>query len=109
MPNVAFRPIRTSTHLPRHNELAPVFFANGADSIVCDSVNDALVMNERAKALFAGLGYDYAEASLWHVNRGRVVGAVAGGMTVPREFIDGEHIGGLEALQQRAQAAKKAA
>src|SRR5579862_3620460 len=45
----AFTPTCSSTHLPRYNELAPVFFANGVDAIVCISVNDAFVMNEWAK------------------------------------------------------------
>lgn len=42
----AFTPTCSSTHLPRYNELAPAFFANGVDSILCVSVNDAFVMNE---------------------------------------------------------------
>jgi glutaredoxin-like protein len=42
----AFTPTCSSTHLPRYNELAPAFFANGIDSIVCVSVNDTFVMNE---------------------------------------------------------------
>jgi glutaredoxin-like protein len=45
----AFTPTCSSTHLPRYNELAPVFRANGVDAIVCISVNDAFVMNEWAK------------------------------------------------------------
>ena len=45
----AFTPTCSSTHLPRYNELAPVFFENGVDEIVCLSVNDAFVMNEWAK------------------------------------------------------------
>jgi glutathione-dependent peroxiredoxin len=45
----AFTPTCSSTHLPRYNELAPAFFANGVDRIVCVSVNDAFVMNEWAK------------------------------------------------------------
>src|SRR4029453_17253647 len=46
----AFTPTCSSTHLPRYNELAPAFFANGVDAIVCISVNDAFVMNEGGKA-----------------------------------------------------------
>ncbi len=42
----AFTPTCSSTHLPRYNELARVFKANGVDEIVCLSVNDAFVMNE---------------------------------------------------------------
>ena len=45
----AFTPTCSSTHLPRYNELAPAFFANGVDAILCVSVNDAFVMNEWAK------------------------------------------------------------
>jgi glutaredoxin-like protein len=45
----AFTPTCSSTHLPRYNELAGAFRANGVDEIVCVSVNDAFVMNEWAK------------------------------------------------------------
>ena len=45
----AFTPTCSSTHLPRYNELAPVFKANGIDAIVCVSVNDPFVMEEWAK------------------------------------------------------------
>ncbi len=42
----AFTPTCSSSHVPRYNQLAPAFFANGVDEIVCISVNDAFVMNE---------------------------------------------------------------
>jgi glutaredoxin-like protein len=42
----AFTPTCSSTHVPRYNELAGVFAANGIDEIVCISVNDTFVMNE---------------------------------------------------------------
>jgi len=42
----AFTPTCSSSHVPRFNQLAPVFKANGVDEIVCMSVNDAFVMNE---------------------------------------------------------------
>ncbi len=45
----AFTPTCSSTHLPRYNELAGAFRANGVDEIVCVSVNDTFVMNEWAK------------------------------------------------------------
>ncbi|MBM3115707.1 glutathione peroxidase [Jeongeupia naejangsanensis] len=45
----AFTPTCSSTHLPRYNELAPAFKANGVDAILCVSVNDTFVMNEWAK------------------------------------------------------------
>jgi len=41
----AFTPTCSSTHLPRFNELAAVFKANGVDDIICISVNDAFVMD----------------------------------------------------------------
>ena len=45
----AFTPTCSSTHLPRYNELAPVFADNGIDSIICLSVNDTFVMNAWAE------------------------------------------------------------
>lgn len=42
----AYTPTCSSTHLPRYNELASVFRANGVDGIDCLAVNDAFVMNE---------------------------------------------------------------
>ena len=195
----AFTPTCSSTHLPRYNELAPAFFANGVDSILCVSVNDTFVMNEwakdqesanvilvpdgnaeftagmgmlvdktdlgfgerswrysmlvkdgvvqkmfieprkagdpfevsdadtmlayvnphakkpdqvailtregcgfcaKAKALLTEMGYDYAEVPLAHTVRSRVVGALAGDSTVPQVFINGQRIGGLEALER---------
>jgi glutaredoxin-like protein len=45
----AFTPTCSSTHLPRFNELAPVFKAQGIDSIVCIAVNDPFVMEEWGK------------------------------------------------------------
>ena len=50
----AFTPTCSSTHLPRYNELAPAFLANGVDRIVCVSVNDAFVMNEWARTQECG-------------------------------------------------------
>lgn len=44
----AFTPTCSSSHVPRFNELAPVFFKHGVDSILCLSVNDTFVMNEWA-------------------------------------------------------------
>jgi len=45
----AFTPTCSSTHLPRYNELAPVFKERGIDAIVCVSVNDPFVMQEWGK------------------------------------------------------------
>ena len=42
----AFTPTCSSSHVPRYNQLAPVFRQLGVDEIVCISVNDAFVMNE---------------------------------------------------------------
>jgi glutaredoxin-like protein len=200
----AFTPTCSSTHVPRYNELAPAFFANGVDRIVCIAVNDAFVMNEwarsqecanlvllpdgngeftgamgmlvdkselgfgkrswrysmlvrdgmiekmfiepekpgdpfevsdadtllaylnpraekpdqvailtregcgycaRAKALLKELGYECAEVRLDHSDRSRIVGAITGRGTVPQVFINGEHVGGLEELQNWAEKA----
>ena len=49
----AFTPTCSSSHLPRYNELAPVFRENGVDEIVCLSVNDAFVMEAWKKDLEA--------------------------------------------------------
>jgi len=194
----AFTPTCSSTHLPRYNELAPAFFANGVDEIVCVSVNDAFVMGEwaadqesdkvtllpdgngeftagmgmlvdksdlgfgkrswrysmlvedgvvkkmfiepekagdpfevsdadtmlkhvapeakkpdqvailtragcgfcaRAKQLLKERGIDYAEVSLDHRNRSRIVGAITGAGTVPQVFVNGQRVGGFEELQ----------
>ncbi len=40
----AFTPTCSSAHVPRYQELAPVFAAHGVDDIVCVSVNDGFVM-----------------------------------------------------------------
>ena len=45
----AFTPTCSSTHVPRYNQLAPMFKRHGIDEVVCISVNDAFVMNEWRK------------------------------------------------------------
>ena len=50
----AFTPTCSSTHLPRYNELAPVFRANGIDDVICLAVNDAFVMEAWAADQQAG-------------------------------------------------------
>lgn len=46
----AFTPTCSSTHLPRFNELAPLFKQQGIDEVVCVAVNDPFVMEEWAKS-----------------------------------------------------------
>ncbi|HUP92655.1 MAG TPA: glutathione peroxidase [Solimonas sp.] len=45
----AFTPTCSSQHLPRYEELAPLFRQHGIDSIVCLSVNDPYVMAQWGK------------------------------------------------------------
>ena len=45
----AYTPTCSSVHLPRYEELAPVFAQLGVDEIICVSVNDAFVMDAWAK------------------------------------------------------------
>ena len=45
----AFTPTCSSSHLPRYEELTPVFVDNGIDDVVCLSVNDGFVMDAWAK------------------------------------------------------------
>ena len=47
----AFTPTCSSAHLPRYNQLAPIFQDHGVDDILCLSVNDTFVMNEWASTL----------------------------------------------------------
>jgi glutaredoxin-like protein len=45
----AFTPTCSSQHLPRYEELAPVFLARGIDEVICASVNDSYVMEAWAR------------------------------------------------------------
>ena len=42
----AFTPTCSSSHVPRYNQLQPLFAARGIDDVICVSVNDAFVMDE---------------------------------------------------------------
>jgi len=42
----AFTPTCSSSHVPRYNQLDPLFKAHGIDEVICVSVNDAFVMEE---------------------------------------------------------------
>lgn len=50
----AFTPTCSTTHLPRYNELAPVFREQGIDRIVCIAVNDPFVMEEWGRSQECG-------------------------------------------------------
>jgi glutaredoxin-like protein len=41
----AFTPTCSASHLPRYEELAPVFYEQGVDDILCVSVNDGFIMH----------------------------------------------------------------
>ena len=45
----AFTPTCSSSHLPRYDELAPIFKKHGVDDIIVMSVNDTFVMNAWAE------------------------------------------------------------
>lgn len=45
----AFTPTCSNAHLPRYEELAPIFFQNGIAAIYCLAVNDAYVMEAWAQ------------------------------------------------------------
>jgi len=42
----AFTPTCSSSHVPRYNQLEPLFRARDIDDVICVSVNDAFVMDE---------------------------------------------------------------
>ncbi len=45
----AYTPTCSSSHVPRYNELGPVFKSCGVDEVLCLSVNDAFVMEAWSK------------------------------------------------------------
>ncbi|MFN7836195.1 MAG: glutathione peroxidase [Burkholderiaceae bacterium] len=54
----------------------------------------------KAKAALDRAGYTYAEVSLDHKVRTRVLGAIAGAQTVPQVFVNGKLIGGSDDLEK---------
>ena len=54
----------------------------------------------KAKELLSEHGLIYVDVPLDHKIRGKVLGAVSGSMTAPQVFINGQCIGGAEALEQ---------
>jgi glutaredoxin-like protein len=63
----------------------------------------------KAKALLNEMGIRYNEIPLGNTNRSQVVRAITGEGTVPQVFINGERIGGWDALEAWAGHGKKAA
>lgn len=49
----AFTPTCSTNHLPRYDQLTPVFKENGVDDVICLSVNDGFVMEAWQKNLGA--------------------------------------------------------
>jgi glutaredoxin-like protein len=62
----------------------------------------------QAKAALKDAGYAFVEIPLAHQIRSRVVGALGGNGTVPLVFINGQYIGGADALQTFLQGRKAA-
>ena len=54
----------------------------------------------KAKRLLTEAGIGYAEVSLDHAVRTKVVGAITGAQTVPQVFINGRLIGNAEDLER---------
>ncbi|MNQ92613.1 Hybrid peroxiredoxin hyPrx5 [compost metagenome] len=54
----------------------------------------------KAKQLLSDNGFEYIDVPLENKVRGKVLGAVSGSMTAPQVFINGNLIGGAEALEQ---------
>ena len=46
----AFTPTCSSSHVPRYNQLQPLFRERGIDAVICVSVNDAFVMDEWSRS-----------------------------------------------------------
>ena len=66
---------------------------------------EGCVFCAKAKKQLAEAGFDYVEIPLPHTIRSRAIGAIAGSGTVPQVFINGDLIGGSEALEKYLQKA----
>ena len=53
----------------------------------------------QAKAALREAGMEYVEVPLSHQVRTKVIGAISGQGTVPQVFVNGQHIGGADALK----------
>jgi peroxiredoxin len=116
----AFTPTCSSTHVPRYNQLAPLFKRHGVDEVICISVNDAFVMNEwqleqkadritflpdgngdftRGMGMLRDAGIEFEELVLNKDYSESSLRAVAGVSMVPQVFINGERIGGSDELE----------
>jgi peroxiredoxin len=96
----AFTPTCSSTHVPRYNQLVPAFRQHGVDDVVCISVNDAFVMNEwRSEQKAFNVTFVSDGNGDFSRGMGATIRAVSGASTVPQVFINGDHIGGSEALE----------
>lgn len=79
------------------NHIAPN--AKGPDQVVvCSKVGCSFCA--KAKQLLSDNGFEYIDVPLENKVRGKVLGAVSGSMTAPQVFINGNLIGGAEALEQ---------
>lgn len=79
------------------NHIAPN--AKGPDQVVVFS-KVGCSFCAKAKQLLSDNGFEYIDVPLENKVRGKVLGAVSGSMTAPQVFINGNLIGGAEALEQ---------
>ena len=87
----AFTPICSSTHLPRYNELAPAFFANGV-------VRKMFIEPQKPGDPFEVSDADTMLAYCAPKAKKPDQVAIIGKGTEPQVFVNGNLIGGLEDL-----------